>query len=278
MEEDKKEIIVGLTVIIGVIILVAGILWGKGDSIFSKKIIFKADFSSAEGLKPGDNVVVRGVKCGRVKSVSLRSKGVRVGFWVKENIRLYSDMKLSIAGLEMMGGKALVINPGESSKQADPEIVYKGITVPGVDKLLAQVTNVVSITDSVLSKISSVVDVSKIEESASAFNSAVKGLTLMISENRESLKATVNNMNEMSSVLKADSSAERFSQLISRADSTMKLLQYAVKMITEGNGTLGKMMKDSTLYIQIVKTSRELDSLVADLKKHPSKYVHVSIF
>ncbi|MCD6116319.1 MCE family protein [bacterium] len=278
MEEKRKEIIVGFTVIVGVIVLVAGILWGKGGSMFSKKVVYRAAFISAEGLKPGDNVIVRGVRCGRVKSVELTPGEVNVDFRVRKNIKLFSDMNVSIVGLEMMGGKALIVNPGESGKPADPDIIYNGVAVPGIDKIFTHVANVVEGADSLLLKVSSLIDRGKMKDSAISLNKAVNSLNLMISENRKSLKSAIDRLNELSSVLKQDSSAQHFALLISRADSTMKLLQDAVHIATKGSGTLGKMIQDSTLYIQIVKTSRELDSLVADLKEHPAKYVHVSIF
>jgi phospholipid/cholesterol/gamma-HCH transport system substrate-binding protein len=48
--------------------------------------------------------------------------------------------------------------------------------------------------------------------------------------------------------------------------------------LEQGNGTMGKLIKDETMYTNFAKTSKELELLLQDVRLHPTRYVNVSLF
>jgi len=278
MNEERRELYVGLTVIIGVIVLVGGIFWGKNSSVFSKKELFSAFFDSASGLKPGDDVVVRGIKSGKVQDVRLDEDRVIVSFRVESQVILYSDMRISIQGLELMGSRVLVINPGMSGMPADSKKIYEGSASAGMGELLANITATMVSADSMLISVREFLDMENLKGSVTEFNRAVAGLRSLVAENRQGITATVDRIERISTMMEQDSVMYGFSRALQRADSTLREIQEAVGGIRGGTGSLGRIMTDTTLYWQFVNSAAQLDSLIQDIQKNPSKYVRVSIF
>ncbi|MEK9613631.1 MAG: hypothetical protein VW080_06870 [Flavobacteriaceae bacterium] len=65
---------------------------------------------------------------------------------------------------------------------------------------------------------------------------------------------------------------------IKNFEMTSDELKGLVSELQKGQGTAGKLLKDDTLYNELVNSSQALEALLTDLKTHPKKYVHFSIF
>ncbi|RKY82704.1 hypothetical protein DRQ07_00505 [candidate division KSB1 bacterium] len=278
MNDEKREIAVGFTVILSLIILVGGILWGKKGSVFSKKEIYRVSFSSASGLKPGDNVIVRGLHKGNVKDIKLTDNGVLVEFLVDKNIKLYSDMTITINGLELMGSRVLVLNPGKSGEPASSQKIYTGINTPGIDEIFSGLTRTMNSVDSILAYLNGFADSGQISATIKNINSVVEELKMFAVENRVGIKSAVDRVDRIARAAEQDSVVQKFTSALKRADSTLFLIQKSAHRLAEGEGSAGKLMKDSTLYFQLLSSSKKLDSLITDIKKNPSKYIHISVF
>ena len=61
-------------------------------------------------------------------------------------------------------------------------------------------------------------------------------------------------------------------------DTTMYQLQLATAQLNNKNNNLGLLLNDTLLYTNINTTIGSADSLLRDLKQHPKRYVHFSIF
>jgi phospholipid/cholesterol/gamma-HCH transport system substrate-binding protein len=82
-----------------------------------------ADFSSVGGLKTGDDVLISGVKVGKVKSVSLENDTylARVNLSLDSSVQLPSDTAALISSESLLGGRYLALQPG-----ADEEMIEQG--------------------------------------------------------------------------------------------------------------------------------------------------------
>ena len=68
-----------------------------------------------------------------------------------------------------------------------------------------------------------------------------------------------------------------FKNVIGDAQQTIKKLNNVLDDASKGTGTLGKLLKDDSLFNELVKTNKDLQSLVTDLEAHPERYVHISL-
>ena len=65
---------------------------------------------------------------------------------------------------------------------------------------------------------------------------------------------------------------------MAKVDATLANVEQLTRELNNPNGTVGKLLKDPALYDHITQTVKDADSLVIDLKQHPKRYVHFSLF
>ncbi|WP_200979703.1 MlaD family protein [Echinicola sp. 20G] len=120
--DNKKSVVVGIFVLIGIIIAVSGILTlGAQQKIFVKSVKLKAVFDDVEGLQPGNNVWFSGVKIGTVTSIKFYGDSqveieMNVDADTKEFIR--KDSKATISSDGLIGNKIIVIYGGTTQAPA----------------------------------------------------------------------------------------------------------------------------------------------------------------
>jgi phospholipid/cholesterol/gamma-HCH transport system substrate-binding protein len=119
---NKRAVIVGIFVLVGLLFLLAGILTiGNLRNTFSKKLHVTAVFDDVNGLQKGNNIWFSGVKIGTIKTVRFYGKSnVKVVMNIDQASRQYirSDAKVKISTDGLIGNKILVIEGG--STKADP--------------------------------------------------------------------------------------------------------------------------------------------------------------
>jgi phospholipid/cholesterol/gamma-HCH transport system substrate-binding protein len=118
---------------------------------------------------------------------------------------------------------------------------------------------------------------------------------LMINENRKNFKVTLENINGLTHNLKEASielkplltDANIFVDSLNSLELTATLesmsgamdnLNLLLKNLNEGEGSMGKLLKDDSLYYYLTHTAADLDSLFIDLRENPNRYVHISVF
>jgi phospholipid/cholesterol/gamma-HCH transport system substrate-binding protein len=125
--EERTDIKVGLTVLVGIAILIVGIGWAKGWQTASHEEILHAVFNNVGGLERDDPVTLNGVKRGTVREIEPRKSDVLVTMSFPEHLDLRSDATASISMLELMSGKKIELHPGSS-----PQSLATNATIPGI--------------------------------------------------------------------------------------------------------------------------------------------------
>ena len=69
-----------------------------------------------------------------------------------------------------------------------------------------------------------------------------------------------------------------YGTLIASLEASLNNIQQITTALNEGNGTVGMLMKDTTLYTKLNETCVAATKLLEDLKEHPKRYVHFSVF
>ena len=102
----------------------------------------------------------------------------------------------------------------------------------------------------------------------------LESITLNLKENNEQLAAAMGNIESITdSIAKSD-----LKETINNTNKTLEQTHQILEKINEGEGTIGMLVNDDSLYLNLSALSKELDLLLKDLQENPKKYVNVSVF
>ncbi len=302
----SKETKVGLFAITSFIILYLGFNFLKGKDFFSPDIQYIVVYKNVEGLTAANQVSLSGMKIGQVKKVELiAGNNVKVTLSIRKDLPLPLGTKAVLSSDGLLGGKIVRIEMGKGNGiiQAGGSLVPSsetGVTELIKEQALPLLHNLDSLTMSLRF----------ITKSFEATGSSVNGLirntdrtvtTLggtmnsTIAENRASLagitanmKALSGNLIETEKSLKpligkfssiADSlNALKISQAVATTQKSLEGLQRIMLGIEAGQGSMGKLLKDDSLYSNVNRSLADLDKLLIDFRLAPKRYVNLSIF
>ncbi len=294
MDNRTVEIRVGLTVFIALAILVLGLMWLKDYRYNVSRYQVKAVFPNAGVLGAGDPVTVSGVEKGKVQRVELYQGDVLVTFNLTEDVVLKEDAKFRLANVGLMGERVVDIQTGYSDKLLDLTKIQRGNYEPGIAEIMGLSGNLVNEVRNLVKSLQLALGTEKtpstlektlanLEKASNDLNRilgetdeitqdmsvASREVKRFVAENKASLQTTVDNFTQAST---------RLDKLTTTLESTLNSLNNLTAKIDRGEGTLGHIVQDSTLYFDIKRMVFTTDSLLTDIRKHPKKYFHFSIF
>jgi phospholipid/cholesterol/gamma-HCH transport system substrate-binding protein len=298
----SREIKTTFLVIGGVLLFVFGFSFLKGKSFFEKDKIIYPVYDEVEGLLEGAKVTINGLVIGKIMKIDFLPNTTRILITMSVRNELdfspQSEAILYEAGL--IGGKAIQIDPVFDSKS----IVKSGDTLvsalkPGLTELInkqieplqLKIENMLTSADSLFIGVGNILNndsqenlksiLKNLSLSTSKINDASISLVEILKKNQSNIDNTFENFAETSDNLKTitDSiSQANLAVAINKFTNTIESLDGIVATIESGNGTMGKLVKDETLYQNLSQASKELEDLLSDLKSHPKRYVHFSLF
>ena len=281
-----------------------GIRFLSGIDIFSRNAQYYAHYDSVAGLQEASPVEINGVKVGTVTHIALQpeERCVVVELTVKRQYPIPVDSEALLVSGGLMGGKSIALNLGSS-----PELLASGDQIKasvasdmmeelsqGITPIMERMNRLADELTSTLESVHGVVDsnASNIEGLVAHLNSISGNLDTILSSEREGLQGAVRGLSEFSTTL--GNNAERldslmanmaaFSEQLARADvianldATLQELNGVLAEIHSGEGSLGQLLNNPDLYNNLTAASDNLSALLADLKEHPSRYVHFSLF
>ena len=230
---EKK---VGTFFILGLIFLIfLSILVGKIKP-FRRGSYYHIIFNYVAGLKIGDEVRLAGLKVGEVTGVKFSKNKIIVTIWVRSKTPIKEDSKFTISSISIMGGKLLSITMGSTeSPLLKPGSVIKGISPPRIEELVSEATEISNEVKRTLTKLQNVI--SRISE--------------ITEKSKEDVKKSISNFNKTSTE-------------IQELASSLKLL---IKNINEGNGTIGKLVREKDIYENLTKILDKGNEAVKNINK-----------
>ena len=297
----KREVRIGIFAVAMILCTWAGIRFLSGIDIFSRNVDYYAAYDQVSGMQEASPVVMRGVKIGTVTEIifdSTDSEQVLLRLTVKKQFDIPKDSEARMASSGIMGGKMVEIVPGSSSEMLEKGDTMRSTQVPdmmeAIDPIMQQVTVLADELTVTLKALHEVVEsnASNIEGMTSHMNSITGNIDQLLTSEKEGLKRAVKGISEFSTTLgnnaaRLDSlmaNMNSFStklaetQVVENLDKTLAELSGVLTEIREGDGTVGKLLSDEELYARLTQASENLSLLLADLKEHPSRYVHFSLF
>ncbi len=277
-QERRREWIVGIVVTGALLILVLGIAWAKRAHFFSHRTQLIVRFETVKGLEPGDPVTIRGIDQGEVESIELGSGFVNVKLRLRGKPILFADTEVFLADRDVMGRKEILIEPGKGPERLPSDAVLYGKVRLDILGLLPVAGQLIHRMDMLLENLRTILEPTRLNRVLNNVEGSSTEIQEMLKENRMAIFKTLQQLEDITRTLKEDSSAFRLRNTLTRLDTTLEILKRLGTRIEQKDGTLYKLITDRELYDHLLHTSRDLDSLIQEVKKNPQKYVRVSIF
>lgn len=264
MKTKHVELKVGIFVILGAIILIFGYLWIKQATLKRTGYIVSIHFDNAAGLKKGDPVRVRGVDVGRVVSIQLKQEYVECNCYIEERMIIKKDAQAAIKDVALISGtKYIELMVG---KEKEPFDVTKPLEGKGTSAFsLGELGDILEPIRSIAEKLSK----GELDETLENINIASRELANLVRENRPGIRRTIK---------EAEKDLNRIVEVADKLDKDLDLLYDVLTGIKEGKGTMGKLMQDEKMYLELEQTLKETKALIKDIKENPKRYIHIRIF
>lgn len=277
----STEIKVGITVLFGLIVFIWVLGWAKNFSLSSSDNLVRVSFSNVSGLEIGNNVTVNGVRKGHVKDFVITGSNVIVTLSINNDIKLKKDAQFSLESTDLMGGRKIEVNPGNSAENLNLAEIHQGFyitDIAGVIALFSDIQDKISViaNESVktLKGINSLLDdeqfILGLKTSVDNLNSLTAKLNYVLKENQQNIIEITENTKEITSDTKLflkrngqniESSISNLNNLLQKSDSLITSLNYLAMETKTGGNNLGKILYDDSLYINLVQSIELLKEL-----------------
>ena len=295
MKFFTKEVKIALTAIVAIVVLFYGLQFLKGLTVFSNDDSYYVTFTDVSGLSASSPVYANGYKVGVVKDIvydySPEGKIVAV-MGLDKDMRVPQGTRAEIAS-DLLGNIKVNLVLGK-----DPlHMLASGDTISGgaEEGMMSKIGAMMPAIEAIIPKLDSIMTSLNILLADPALRNTlhnVEGMTGNLnatSQNLRALSASLNRdvpgmMTKANGVL---DNTQQLTQNLSQVDvvaltesvnTTLENVEQMTRKLNSNEGTLGLLMRDATLYNNLSSTAASADSLLIDLKAHPKRYVHFSVF
>ena len=295
MKYFTKEVKIALVAIAGVVVLFFGMNFLKGLNIFSSEDNYYVQFSDITGLSSSSPVYADGFKVGVVKDIIYdysHTEGSKVLIGVDKQLRIPQGSSAEIVS-DMLGNvKVNLLLANNPREKVVPGGLIKGMIndgamgklqdmVPAVEKMLPKLDSIMTSLNAILADPAirqSLHNVQAITDNLTTSTAQLNTLMAGINKNVPGMMAKANNVLDNTETLTANLAAVDVASTMRQVDQTIANVQQLTAKLNSKEGSLGLLMNDTQLYDNLNSTMRNADSLVIDLRQHPKRYVHFSVF
>ena len=290
----RDEVTVGILLTVAVIVLFTGTVWLVRGGLRGGYPLF-ARFAWGQSLKQGQPVLLAGVTVGYVSDVRLNPAGfLDVDLVVQKKYKVPRSSTAEVIPIGIFGDVAVAIKPsGPSAVSFSPgDTIPTRMSTGGLDAIEARADTITNTLNRVAATFEAEFvrngGIRDLRQAVTSMNHLVIELqTVAVEQNRNmtSLVTSVRRTVGAVDSARLASTIETYRQaganidtLTQRLSSNTTQLQAILARLERGEGTAGKMMTDTTLYVNTKNLLADMDSLVKDFKANPKKYINVSVF
>lgn len=305
----SNETKVGALAAIAITLLVLGYNFLKGKDLFTSTKVYYAIYDRVEGLTGSTAVTVNGYKVGQITKVALMPEE---NMRVKVTIEVFSDIEIGdssiarITNADLFGSKAIELVLSGKPKLLESGSTLISETQPSLTSSLSDIAKPLKEKiESILVSLDSVVGgesgahlrgtIANLDHITHNFKSTSDNLDKLVAEQSQKLDAIFGNVLSISNNLKNNNeninavianlrrvsdtlAASNIKQVVANAEATLKEVALITDKINKGEGSIGLLVNDKKLYNNLEQSASSLDALLKDMKEHPKRYVHFSIF
>lgn len=313
----SKEVKIGIITTIAIACFIYGFNFLKGNNFFSSQRKFYAEYTDIDGLVEANPVLINGFRVGMVGDIQF-AQGEQIGkvlvtLVLNDDINIPKNSTARVVSSDLLGSKAIQIILGDSKEYAssgdslkgDQEDNLKAAVNKTIAPLQKKAEGLIASIDSVMVVVQQVFNESARQNLAKSFENikdAIASLettsyrldTLVINE-KSKISNILSKINHLAGTLDANSDKlanviQNFSNIsdslaqsnlkhaINNADIALSEASAIMTKINKGEGSLGLLVNNDSLYRKLDKSSEDLDKLLNDLRINPERYVHISVF
>jgi len=300
-----REVKTGIVAVSVIALFIWGFNFMKGLNLFDgPSKTYLTEYSNVQGLNTASVVTINGVEVGKVVDIMFNKDPKKRGMLIVE-FSVDTDFEFSkksiakIYSASLMGGKSLAVVPSYEGEMAKPgdflegqieSDIFSSVTEK-LNPLQAKVENVIVSADSLMTGLTDVLDtksrnnlkssIEQLNTTITNFKNISESVDRLVKSNEEKLGNTLSNAELMTSNLAKLSDTLVDANLgltVRNLEATVINLNKILESVEAGEGTLGKLLKDEKMYNNLTNSSKELEELLREMKLHPKRFVHFSLF
>ena len=304
----NKEFKIGFFAIASIIALVFGVNYLKGINILNDNSDFYAVYENIGGLQVGSPVLVNGYKVGMVSNIDLlteQNQNLLVTISLDKKFDMAKNTVCKIVNQDLMGTKGIALILGDTDELVrGGDTLISRIEATLQDEVNAQILplknkaeELIGSIDSLMMIVTAVLNkdtrdnlrnsLSSLDKTFELMSQTMVRVDSMVDINDDRIAKVVKNLESITSNLENSNGEIKtiLTNFATLSDSLVKsdiatVLQNVSDITTKinnGEGSIGLFLKDDKIYANFEKSTRELASLLEDIKSNPSRYVNFSI-
>ena len=290
-----KEIRIALVAIVGILVMYFGVNFLKGINLFSTNNTYYMTFDDIQGMGASTPIYADGYKVGTVDQLDFDYSGkgpIKVKVDINKDLRIPAGSTAEISK-DIMGNLQVSLllanNPRERIEPGGiiPGTVNSGMMgkaaemIPVVEKMLPKLDSILTSVNALLADPALAASLHNVETITSNLTVSTRELnTLMAGLNKQvpGMIGKANGVLDNTNRLTANLASLDVQGTLNKVNQTLESAHQFTEKLNSNQGSLGLLMNDTKLYDNLTSTMGHADSLVIDLKAHPKRYVHFSVF
>lgn len=300
----KKELKIGILAIVVLTATFLVINFLRGKDLMNREYELVSFYDDVQGLMPSSAVYIKGYKAGTVADVTYdkEKSGFNVTCTISRDFAVPEDSKMTIYSADLMGGKAIRIDLGNSDTMAEDGAGLTPAVSPdmlssiaaGIEPLIRKGSDVLSNLDAALTNL----NLTMSEENRESLRSIIVNLDKTVAE-VESIAGTIEGRSEdvEAFITNLGTLSEQLGRVVEKADSTMSdingisagvaaadiagvvtSMNSLLSRMQDSSGTVGKLINEDSVYRSVDSLVTNLDRLVKKIGENPKKYLRISVF
>jgi phospholipid/cholesterol/gamma-HCH transport system substrate-binding protein len=301
----SREFKIGFVALIAIILLIWGVNFLKGINVLEPTAKYYAVYGNVKGLLESAVVNLNGYKVGNVSKIEFAQNDLNriiVEISLKKSLKLPKNTKIVLqSGSLISGSKDVALQLGDG-----PGYYESGDTLPStsqvdlsdyIDPIRAKVESLVTAVDTLMVSLNGLMDPQtrkNLQSTIANLNGATQSLKTSLQPNgtlsnsfsnlaslTENLKKSnedISNVLHNFSAISDSLEQSDLKEMVNHASATFEKTAELFRKINEGQGTAGQLVVNDSLYHNLNNSLASLDSLLIDLREHPKRYVHLSVF
>ncbi|TXE20396.1 MCE family protein [Psychroserpens burtonensis] len=296
----SREIKAAILVLSGILLMVFLINYLNGKNLFENDDTYYTEFDY-NALTKASPVTVKGNNVGKIQEIiyDFSTGKTRVSFTIDDQLNFSKQSKIRLYKTGLMGGNALAIvvsNYGEPAKPGD--YIASEVEEDLVSSLTTSFSDVSDNLDSTLSSADSLLvslnglvrdesdngiksAIAELNATMKSFKSVSYSVNSLVKENDEKLSSILSNFDAVTkdlAIITNDLKDVKLSKTVANLDNTLTTVNTLMASIENGEGSIGKLLKDEGLYQNLEGAALQMNQLLEDMKLNPKRYVHFSLF
>ncbi|PNQ72988.1 MCE family protein [Hanstruepera neustonica] len=292
-----KEVKTAILVILGIAFLIFGINYLKGRNLLDASNTYYTEFEY-NALTESSPVTIKGNNVGKIKKIKydFETGKTRVSFTVDEGLKFSKNSKIRLYEMGLMGGNGMAIIPAEDNQFAqDGDVIQSEVERGLLDGLAGNFSDLstgldttLKSADSLLIGLNAIVEddsdkglknaIAELNATIKSFRNLSYSFNSLIAKNEKNLTSVISNFDSISQDLASlsnDLKKAEISKTIDDLDTALLNFNTLLTNLDNGEGTVGKLLKDDELYNNLEGATKELEELLRDIKLHPKRYFRI---